>query len=237
MARPFEIIERLAAGKSFLDMGGMWRVHGEYAFRAERAGATRVVMVDGMDPTAEFDQKRQDRRSHVEYVQGDLHDPGTVDQLGSFEVVWCGGVIYHSPDPYRLIDHLRRLTTDSLILGTRVIPEVPGVEGGCVFYPALSEASRRTFAWLHGDAAPGLLGVSAPFDRTPMMAYANCWWGLSASAVVSMLDLARFEVLERYQPNPLSLVVVARATSGDPLVPPLEFSRTRGNRRAHDLDG
>lgn len=51
----------------------------------------------------------------------------------------CGawGVLYHSPDPYRLIEHLRRLTIETLILGNRVIPELPGIEGACVFYPAV----------------------------------------------------------------------------------------------------
>jgi SAM-dependent methyltransferase len=229
-SRRAALIERIAPGRSFLDMGGMWAVDGEYAFVAERAGASSVVLCDGMDPTEEFERKRKAAASRVRFVQGDLHDPGTVEQLGTFDVVWCTGVLYHSPDPYRLIEHLRRLTHETLILGTRVVPELPGVEGGCVFYPALSESSRRAFAWLHGREAPTMLGAAAPFDRTPAVGYANYWWGITPSALLAMLNLARFRVTERYQPHPLSLDVVAHVVAGEPVVPALDFSRKRGER-------
>src|SRR6059036_2867056 len=36
----YALIERLAPGRSFLDLGGMFDVAGEVAFRAEAAGAT-----------------------------------------------------------------------------------------------------------------------------------------------------------------------------------------------------
>jgi SAM-dependent methyltransferase len=225
-----ELIARLAPGKTFLDMGGMWGVHGEFAFLAEDAGASSVVLCDGMDPTEEFDRKLKERSSRVRFVQGDLHDPGTVAQLGRFDVVWCTGVLYHSPDPYRLIEHLRRLTIETLVLGSRVIPEIPGIEGGCVFYPALSESSRRAFAWLHGGEAHQLLGAAVPVDRTPAMGYANWWWGISPSALYGMLDLARFDVSERFESPALSIDVVARPIPGESVLPPLEFSRERGNR-------
>ena len=212
-------------------MGGMWSVHGEYSFAAERAGATSVVLCDGMDPTDEFERRRTREQSSVEYVQGDLHDPETVEQLGRFDVVWCTGVIYHSPDPYRLIEHLRLLTGRTLVLGTRVIPELPGIQGASIFYPALSASSRRAFAWLHGREAPSVLGATVPFDRTPSMGYANTWWGLTPSAVESMLALARFETAERFQPHPLMLDLVADAVAGESVLPPPDFSRRRGHAR------
>jgi SAM-dependent methyltransferase len=225
------MISRFAPGRSFLDMGGMYGINGDDALLAERAGATRVVICDGMDPTDAFERRRREGGSKVEYVQGDLHDPATVERLGAFDVVWCMGVLYHSPDPYRLIEHLRRLTTETLILGNRVIPELPGIEGACVFYPAMSDASRRAFAWMHGREAPLLPGATTPFDRSPAMGYVNYWWGLTPSAIVGMLDLARFEVVERFQPEPTGLEIVARAVPGEPVVPELDFSRRRGELR------
>jgi SAM-dependent methyltransferase len=209
----------------------MYGINGDDAFLAERAGATRVVICDGMDPTDVFERARRERSSKVEYVQGDLHDPGTVERLGSFDVVWCMGVLYHSPDPYRLIEHLRRLTIETLILGNRVIPELPGIEGACVFYPAMSDASRRAFGWMHGREAPLLPGATTPFDRTPAMGYVNYWWGLTPSAIVGMLELARFEVVERFQPEPTGLEIVARTVPGEPVVPELDFARRRGELR------
>ena len=130
---------------SFLDLGGMWGVDGDVAFRAEIAGASRVVLFDGMDPTEGFQAKHRESNSKVTYVQGDLRDPVDVQSLGSFDVVWCAGVVYHSPSPYLLLHHLRSLTDRWLLLGTEVIPEVPGIENACVFYPNRSTASQRAF--------------------------------------------------------------------------------------------
>src|SRR4051794_41899967 len=79
----FALVDRLAPGHSLLDLGGMWGVDGEVAFRAERAGATRVVLLDGMDPTSGFEAKHEEQGSSVAYVQGDLHDPEDVRRLGT----------------------------------------------------------------------------------------------------------------------------------------------------------
>ena len=231
LSRRAELIARLAPGKTFLDMGGMWGISGDDAFAAEAAGARRVVICDGMDPSDDFQRKRAERSSQVQYVQGDLHDPLTVERLGTFDVVWCLGILYHSPDPYRLIEHLRRMTTDTLVLGSRVIPELPGIEGGCVFYPALSDKSLRGYAWMYGREAPALPGATTPFDRTPAMGYVNYWWGLTPSALLGMLDLARFEVVERFQPEPTGLEIVARVVGGEPVVPEPQFARERGESR------
>jgi hypothetical protein len=120
------------------------------------------------------------------------------------------------------------MTLETLVLGSRVIPELPGVQGASVFYPALSDRSRRAFAWAYGREAPALPGAAVPFDHTPAMGYANYWWGLTPSAILGMLALARFDVIERFQPDPLGLEVVARAAPGDSVLPPLEFARRRG---------
>src|SRR3954462_6590556 len=66
------LIDRLAPGRSFIDVGGMFGIDGEVAFRAERAGATRVVLFDGMDPTQQFFEKHEAAESEITYVQGDL---------------------------------------------------------------------------------------------------------------------------------------------------------------------
>jgi SAM-dependent methyltransferase len=228
------LIGRLAPGKSFLDMGGMWSVHGEMSFLAEAAGARRVVLCDAMDPTDEFERRKTAQRSRVEFVQGDLHDPGTIEALGQFDVVWCTGVIYHSPDPYRLIEHLRELTLETLVLGTRVLPELRLFEGGCVFYPALSARSRRAIGWLHGSEAKGLVGAATPFDRTPVMGLVNYWWGLTPSAVRGMLDVARFDVVEEWNEDPLVLELVAAAREQPSVLPALDFARLRGSERSRD---
>jgi SAM-dependent methyltransferase len=234
-------VAELAPGKSFADLGGMFGVNGRVAFLAEEAGATEVVLLDGMDPSMEFHEEHERRSSKVRFVQFDLHDEQGVEEAGQFDVVWCAGVIYHSPNPYLLLEHLRRMTRETLLIGSHVIPEVPGIENACVFYPGTSEASQKAFAWAHagrlGRLAPGRLpGAGAPLDRSPFMGYANYWWGLTPSALRSMLNIARFEVTDEFFPHPLFVDLLARTVEGESLIPPTSFSRERGRTLAQSFD-
>ncbi len=232
----YRLIERLAPGSSFLDLGGMWGVDGEVAFRAERAGATKVVLFDGMDPTPEFESEHRDAGSGVTYVQGDLHDPVDIEALGTFTVVWCAGIVYHSPNPYLQLHHIRALTDRWLLLGSEVIPEVPGVENACIFHPGRSQPSQRAFARAYGDRAPTYPGMTHPFDETPLQGYANMWWGLSPSALGSMLRYSGFAVREQFRYQWSFHDYLAEAVSTPDFVPPLGFSRERGRARLATLD-
>lgn len=227
----YRLVDRLAPGTSFLDLGGLWNVHGEGAFRAERAGASRVVIFDGMDPTVEFEERHRELSSNVSYVQGDLHDPDDVAGLGTFDVVWCAGVVYHSPNPYLQIQHLRALTEKWLLLGSEVIPEVPGLENACVFYPGRSPASERAFAKAYGDRASTYPGMTHPFDESPLLGYGNMWWGLSPSALRSMLGYSGFEVREEFHYLWSFHDYLAEAVRAPDFIPPLGFSRRRGEER------
>jgi SAM-dependent methyltransferase len=190
------LLERYAPGQSFADIGCMWRIDGYVAFRAEELGATSVCAFDAMEPTESFLRHVAERSSKVRFVRGDAHlstsaaptedaDPrftsAGIDAVGEHDVVWCSGVLYHTPDPHLLVRNLLSITRHRLILGTKTIPEIPGVPGGAVFYPAVPEAARSGFA----AVAPGAV---APFDRTPWREYANWWWGFSPSALRGLVE-------------------------------------------------
>ena len=205
----------------------MWQMHGRMPFVAEEAGARAATAVDAMDPTPEFRAECERRGSQVRFVQGDLHDPVTVEEIGPHDFVWCSGVIYHSPNPYLLVEHLRRLTGELIYLGTEVVPEVPGFDQACIFYPGLPEPARRALGSVHGPGH-GALGVNAPFDYTPGLGYANYWWGITPSALRAMLRTARFEILEELTPDPFTMSVLARPLPGESVIPPPELARERG---------
>lgn len=206
-----ELVRRLAPGRTFVDVGGMWNSHGEIGFLAEECGADRVVVFDAMEATAEFDRERRRRGSRVEFVRGDLHDPAAVAALGGFGVVWCTGVVYHSPNPFEQLERLRGLCERDLLLGSHVIPEVPGIEQACIWYPGLSEGARASFRRAHGGArAPACLGVTEPFD--PEAGYSNYWWGISRSALRAMLRAAGFEVVEEHHWTTFLTDIEARPT-------------------------
>ena len=231
----YQLIERLAPGRTFLDLGGMFDVAGEVAFRAEEAGATRVVVFDGMDPSREFEEKHEKRDSAVEYVQGDLHDPEDMRLVGEFDVVWCAGVIYHSPNPYQQLLHLRSITSEWLLLGTHVMPEVPGVENACIFYPGRSAAAEAAFAGAHGAEAARYPGMTMPFSETPLLGYGNMWWGLSPSAVRSMLRFTGFDVVEEFRYRWSFHDYLAKVGPAPEFIPPLGFSRARGADRLAEI--
>jgi hypothetical protein len=201
-----ELVREYAPGRSWLDVGCMWSVHGRICFAAEAAGATKVTGVDLMDETAHFRAEHERRGSRVAFVQGDLHDPATLERAGTHDVVWCSGVLYHAPHPIQTLERLRAVTGELLILSTEALPELPWARGAAVLYPALDDRGRRAYA-----GAPGgeVLGVTTPYD--PARGYANWFWGITPSALRGMLAVAGFEPLrERRAPGGFHLTIVAR---------------------------
>ena len=225
--RRHQLINQLAPGRSFLDAGGMWNLAGEIAFQAEEAGATAVTLLDGIDPEEQFLKQRADTNSEVRYVQGDLHEPATLQLVGEHDIVWCTGVLYHTPHPYLMVEHLRSLSREYMVLGSHVIPEVPGFPQACIFYPLLEDRARNGFASTY-DSESMRLGPVQPFSFKPGWEYSNWWWAITPSAVRAMLSLAGFEIIEEHEPEPLFMDVVAKVTERPSPTPPLDYARLRG---------
>lgn len=200
-----ETIARYAPGKSFADVGCMWNIHGRLAFVAAGSGATEVVGVDYMEPTPEFLAEQERRERPIRFVQGDLHEERVRAEVGQVDVLFCSGVLYHSPDPMHTLETLRGLCRETLLLWTATIPEIPGVANGCVFYPGLDERSRTMYDALW--AGQHQTGISEPFERE--QGYANWFWGFTPSALHSMVEAAGFRV-ERQWGHPFTQSLVAR---------------------------
>lgn len=235
-------IDEHAPGKSFVDIGGLFMRGGDIAFAAEAAGASAVTCFDVGDPDLPaggdktFAEKREERGSSIRFVQGDLEDPDSVAEIGPHDIVWCTGVIYHTPNPVKQLMQLRALTLELLYLGTLTIPDLPGFPNACIYYPYLPNDDRAPYAagpdW--DDRVPkGLLGIGEAIDEAPMRGYGNCWWGISRSALRAMLCSARFEVVEerRIFPAPYLSEIVARPIDADPMMPPHDYFRKRGRLR------
>ena len=222
-----------APGRSFADIGGLFNIAGEIAFAAEEAGATAVTLLDAGDPhLTAFPAERDRRGSQIRFVQGDLHDPVTIEAVGPHDVVWCTGVLYHTPNPLHQLTQLRLITREHLYLGTHTIPELPGIPQGCLFYPYLDDDARAALSRPHDDPRGGL-GIGVPFDDRPMVGHGNFWWGITPSALRAMLRTARFEVVEERRPHdfPWYTEVVARPIGRAPLVPPPSYYRERAEAR------
>lgn len=199
-----ELVRRYAPDRSFADVGAIWQVDGRIAFLAEACGARSVTAIDLMAPTAAYAGEHERRRSRVRFVQGDLHDPDVVQEIGPHQVVWCSGVLYHSPNPLLALERLHSITEEVLILATETLPEIPGIAQASVFWPGLPERDRR----VHAAARPNgtALGIDTPFERE--QSYGAWWWGTTRSALRGMLGAAGFTIVEE-RGGPLHVTVVA----------------------------
>lgn len=206
------LVDELAPGRSFVDVGALWSVHGRIAFRAEEQGASTVTAMDVSAETDEYRREHARRESSVRFVLGDLHDPAVRERTGPHDVVWCSGVLYHCPHPVRTIECLRELTRELLVLITATVPEISGIHQASVFFPSLSARQRRQYDRAY-DATLGAssdrIGLTTPFD--PAEGYGNWWWGLSPSAVEGMLEAVGFTVVET-KTNGFHTRIVARVT-------------------------
>ena len=186
-----ELIARHVKGRSFVDIGCMWTIHGALCFGAEDAGASRVTGVDVMGASEEFTAEKRRRASKVRFVQGDVHDPATVAEIGRHDVVWCSGVLYHAPHPLLTLQRLRELTGGTLLLATETVAETPGRRGTIVIAPGPEE---------HPNAEPA---------RGPNAGYGPWYWGIAPSALRTMLKLTGFQIVEEHR-TPFHVTVVAR---------------------------
>lgn len=186
-----EYIRNYAPGHSFVDIGTMWGVNGEYAFIAEEAGATVVKAVDVFGPTPEFEAKKKARNSSVEFILGDAGHPDTIARVGVVDVVFCAGVLYHHPSPFDLLVALRQMCGQTLILRTSTIPEIDGLANAAIYYPMLKAKDRQLWN-LAGLGIPRQVGITEGFEADE--GYGNWFWGLTPSCLKSLLETAGFKI-------------------------------------------
>lgn len=199
-----ELIARHVPGRSFVDVGCMWRVDGAYAFHALERGATAVTGVDINPATDRFAARNAAVEDRVRFVQSDVNDPMLPSRVGEFDVVFCSGVLYHVPNPVLTLEQLRRLCRGTLILTTASILE-RDTPHAAVFLPYLEASTRDR---LDFPALARKRGLDSPVIER--RGYANWLWLPTASCLRAMLRFAGFEPLGCYEHRHVT-TVVARA--------------------------
>jgi len=185
-----ELIKKYAFEKSFADIGSMWRVNGSFSFLAEKSGAKKVISVD-LYKTEEFINRKKELNSRIEFIQGDIHQDETINKITPCDVIFCSGVLYHSPNPIQLLSQIKKICKETFILVTMVIPEISGRKNTSVFYPFLSDNQKK-----YWNLPNTPISISDKYyTENP---YINWYWGFSPSCVESMLKCVNFEIKERY---------------------------------------
>ena len=168
----------------------MWSIHGALCFAAEDAGAASVTGVDVMGPTERFSAERARRGSSMRFVQGDMHEPATIAEVGRAR----RRLVLGRPLPRAAsAAHARapaRADDGTLLLATETIAETPGRRDTCVIAPVARRAPQRRAR------------------RRPGAGYGPWYWGISPSALRTMLKLTGFAVAEEHR-TPFHVTVVA----------------------------
>ncbi|HEU4389198.1 MAG TPA: class I SAM-dependent methyltransferase [Blastocatellia bacterium] len=209
-----DLVREEVRGKSFVDIGCMWGVDGEYSFVAEQSGARSVIGVDVIAPTAAFERKRRELGSNIRFIQGDGVSPEVMEKIGQVDVVLCAGVLYHHPSPYHMLVSLRELCRETLILASATIPESGALRQAAVYYPLLPEKDRRL--WDVGRSHHGgkRWAINIPYD--PAVGYSNWFWGMTPSCIKAMAETAGFSVEEVHMLHPFACVFLCRAIAKVP---------------------
>lgn len=186
-----QLIRKYAPGKSFVDVACMFRADGAAAFLAEESGAVSVTATDTALRTEKFLEREKATNSKVRFVQHDMNASTAVDAVGVHDVVYCCGLLYHVPDPHHSISQLMAMSSGTLILGTKTIPEIAGTPGGAVYFPGLSERDRNAYATVYG--------ADVLRFRDDVSLTANWFWGLTPSALRGLVTRPGWKIVEDYE--------------------------------------
>jgi tRNA (mo5U34)-methyltransferase len=175
------------SGKSVLDIGA-W--DGFFSFEAERRNARRVVAADyyawhGVgwgtgQGKAGFELARRVLQSRVEDCDVDVLDLSP-DRIGTFDLVFFFGVLYHVPNPLLVLERVSAVTSGCLVLET-VVDMVGYRRPAAAFYPDKE---------LNNDPTN--------------------WWGPNHAAVCGMLKTVGFTRVDVITPPRSPLFRAARA--------------------------
>jgi hypothetical protein len=201
-----EYLSEVVKGKSFADVGGLWGTVGEKVSVAHRYGASALTMIDVAPPPDErwklFDERRRGLEvPSVNCVSGDVVSLVENNSCPQFDVVHCSGVLYHIPDPIRLVAALRKVAREYLIFCSVVTAsKVESDEGtlelpraAALFIPALQDRERAILSssWSRfvGDQA---LGITGPQPSWQLDDFSPWWWLPTIEALKAICAVAGF---------------------------------------------
>ncbi|MCI0339422.1 MAG: DUF1698 domain-containing protein [Acidobacteria bacterium] len=129
------------SGRRLLDIG-CW--DGFYSFEAEKHGA-EVVAVDCWRPE-NFFKAREALRSKVEFHDLNVYEV-TRARLGSFDIVFFLGVLYHLRHPLLALEQVCEVTRDFAVIESHVIDNVFPTEHPVMEYYEFDELGGQYDNW------------------------------------------------------------------------------------------
>jgi 2-polyprenyl-3-methyl-5-hydroxy-6-metoxy-1,4-benzoquinol methylase len=205
-------IEAVVKGKSFIDVGGLWGVVNEKVTVAARAGASRMTMMDISPPDDDLWEQFSTRCAeagvaHCRCLAANLDDATVADVTNVYDVVHCGGVLYHCPNPVHTIGQLARMCGETLIIATTIVPdklrnargELTLAAGSLLFVPGLTDQQREVITEYWNEVGAQAVGLNVPLSGGWRLDhdYAPWWWLFTADFVPAVLRVSGFTVVDR----------------------------------------
>jgi tRNA (mo5U34)-methyltransferase len=136
----FNLPEDLS-GKTLLDIG-CW--DGFYSFEAERHGA-RVTSVDCWRPE-NFFKARAALNSQAEFHELSVYEV-TKERLGSFDIVFFLGVLYHLRHPLLALEQVCEVTRDFAVIESHVVDDIFPTEHPAMEFYEFDELGGQYDNW------------------------------------------------------------------------------------------
>jgi hypothetical protein len=210
------LIRKYVRGGSFVDVGALWETHNEKISVATLAGARSAAILD-ITPAGDGAWARCREHCRSLGVSGyaehsyDLNDPLITEKVGTFDFVYCSGVIYHTPSVFYTLERLFALSERYLMLGSMVVPETIENEfgsinltgGGMLFVPGLNDATRGIMGAYFTSKGLTILHITPtgsppqPFMWRPGKPnYGPWWWLFPLQTLCSMVGTVGFKIIE-----------------------------------------
>jgi hypothetical protein len=196
-----QLIEIVAKGNSFIDVGPLWGA--QKLSVAHKAGATKLAAIDVMpkddEQWVQLALEINDLRDNTDFICGDFCNLNI-----NYDVVYCSGVLYHQPNPILLIKKLYEVCNKYTILSTTytesVVENTQGTvsiaPGGALFLPAVPELQMNVLRedWkVFLDGRPGD-ALSFPQENWDFYNLHHWWWLFTEEYVRSLCLLVGFQI-------------------------------------------
>jgi hypothetical protein len=214
---PDHLIRQHVPDLSFVDVGALWLTRNEKVSVAMLAGAKSASVIDATPPgDPAWDRCREHCQAlgvsgYAEYSH-DLNDPLIHQTIGTFDFVYCSGVIYHVPSVFFTLERLFSLTRRYLMLVSMVVPEKIENEfgslnlagGGMLFVPGLNDETRSIVSAYFERMDLEIMHITpTKFTAQPFMwgpgepNYGPWWWLFPPETLCSLVETVGFKILAK----------------------------------------
>ena len=106
-------------------------------------------LVEGLEGRSTLVREARRRVPGVVFHQADAESDGETRSLGTYDLVFCFGLLYHTENPFRVIRNLRRPTRHLLLIETVLIP----LDAPCAWPHLDFQVRKIVIATLFGASA------------------------------------------------------------------------------------